>query len=153
MTLFVKHPNKLRPYWLLGRTLELIRGDDDKVRSVKLKRGDGKIVIDSLKHLYPLELSLTHNVKFSSCGNKVNRDFQDVSDHSAVIEAEDSDQKVQDDVDSCSEHDLVHENLSSRSSNHSAVVEPENNFSNINKRKAALACTNKIKKWCNILSQ
>ena len=54
-------PNKSRPYWLLGRVLELIVGHDDKVRSVKLKRGDGVIVHHSINHLYPLELSLTHN--------------------------------------------------------------------------------------------
>ena len=72
----IKTPNKTRPYWLLGRILELIKGDDDKIRSVKLKRGDGKIVIHSLKHLYPLELSLTHNVKFSSGKNKESEEFE-----------------------------------------------------------------------------
>ena len=36
----VKLLNKSRPCWVLGRVLELIRGLDDKVRSVKVKRGD-----------------------------------------------------------------------------------------------------------------
>ena len=35
-------------------------GDDNKVRSVKIKRGDGSVQIHSIKLLYPLELSLTH---------------------------------------------------------------------------------------------
>ena len=57
----VKNPAKPRPYWLLGRVLELIYGDDDKVRSAKVKRGDGSIQIHSISHLYPLELPLTHS--------------------------------------------------------------------------------------------
>ena len=56
----VKNPAKPRPYWLLGRVLELNHGDDHKVRSVKVKRADGAVQVHSIKHLYPLELSLTH---------------------------------------------------------------------------------------------
>ena len=56
----VKNPTKTRPLWLLGRGLELIMSDDNKVRSVKVKRGDGSVQIHSIKLLYPLELSLTH---------------------------------------------------------------------------------------------
>ena len=63
----VKLPNKPRPFWLLGCVLELVVGHDDKVRSVKLKRGDGQIQHHSIKHLCPLELSLTHsNIDSSS---------------------------------------------------------------------------------------
>ena len=40
MTVLVKLLNKPRPYRALDGVLELIRGHDDKVRSVKLKRGD-----------------------------------------------------------------------------------------------------------------
>ena len=65
--MLVKLPNKPRPFWLLGRVLELVVGRDNKVRSVKLKRGDGQIQHHSIKHLYPLELSLTHsNIDSSS---------------------------------------------------------------------------------------
>ena len=46
--------------------LELVRGHDDKVRSVKLKRGDGVVIHHSINHLYPLELSLTHNPHFQN---------------------------------------------------------------------------------------
>merc|ERR1712082_196446 len=36
-------PDKKRLYWRLGRILELLPGSDGKVRSVRLKRGDGDI--------------------------------------------------------------------------------------------------------------
>ena len=62
----VKLLNKSRPYWVLGRVLELVRGHDDKVRSVKLKRGDGVVTPHSINHLYPLELLLTHNPHFQN---------------------------------------------------------------------------------------
>ena len=56
--------NKSRPYWVLGRVLGLIRGHDDNVRSVK--RGDGVVAHHSINHLFPLELSLTHNPHFQN---------------------------------------------------------------------------------------
>ena len=56
----VKNPAKSRPFWLLGRVLELIVGDDKKICSVKVKRSDGSVQVHSIKLLYPLELSLTH---------------------------------------------------------------------------------------------
>ena len=62
----VKLLNKSRPYWVLGRVLELVRGHDDKVRSVKLKRGDGVVAHHSINHLYPIELSFTHNPHFQN---------------------------------------------------------------------------------------
>lgn len=62
----IKIANKSRPFWLMGRVLEVIIGYDNKIRSVKLKRGDGLICQHSICHLYPLELSLTH----SGCKNE-----------------------------------------------------------------------------------
>ena len=56
----VKNPAKSRPFWLLGRVLELMVGDDKKIRSVKVKRGDGSVQVHSDKLLYHLELSFTH---------------------------------------------------------------------------------------------
>ena len=44
----VKLLNKSRCYWVLGSVLELIRGHDDKIRSVKLKRGDGVVAHHSI---------------------------------------------------------------------------------------------------------
>ena len=55
-----KKPAKSRPFWLLVRVLELIMGDENNVRSVKVKSGYGSVEIHSIKLLYPLELSLTH---------------------------------------------------------------------------------------------
>ena len=57
----IRNPIKPRPFWQLGRVLELIMGDDHKVRSVKLKRGDGSVQVHSINLLYPMELSLTHS--------------------------------------------------------------------------------------------
>ncbi len=59
----IQLPNKSRPFWLLGRVVELIAGYDNKIRSAKIKRADGQVQIHSLKHLYPLELSTTHDFK------------------------------------------------------------------------------------------
>ena len=56
----VKNTAKTRPFCLLGRVQELIMSNDNKVHSVKVKRGDGSVQIKSNKLLYPLELSLIH---------------------------------------------------------------------------------------------
>ena len=45
----------------MGRVLEVLPGDDGKVRSAKLQRADGHIAHHSLNHLYPMELALTHD--------------------------------------------------------------------------------------------
>merc|ERR1712055_966155 len=57
----IKNPSQPRPYWLLGRVVQLFPGDDGNVRSVQVRRGDSQVQTHSLKHLYPLELTLTHS--------------------------------------------------------------------------------------------
>ena len=63
----VKNPAHKRHHWKLGRVLELIYGSDNKIRAVKLLRGDvnyrnsPRVEVHSISHLFPLELSLTHN--------------------------------------------------------------------------------------------
>merc|ERR1712055_323282 len=57
----IKNPSRPRPYWLLGRVVQLFPGDDGNVRSVQVRRGDGQVQTHSLKHLYPLKLTLTHS--------------------------------------------------------------------------------------------
>ena len=57
----IKNSAKTCPYWPLGRVLNLNIGDDGNVRSVNLKKGDRSNHTHSIKHLYPMELSLTHN--------------------------------------------------------------------------------------------
>jgi hypothetical protein len=54
----VKLPDKPRPFWLLGKVLELIVGHDSIVRSARIKRADGREVFHSINHLYPLELNV-----------------------------------------------------------------------------------------------
>ena len=70
----VKMLNRSRPFWLLGRVLEVVIGFDDKIRSVKLKRGDGIIAHHSICHLYPLELSITHAVNGNNDNNPAESD-------------------------------------------------------------------------------
>ena len=57
----VKDPAKSRPFWCLGRVVELFPGDDNNVRSARIRKGDGTCLVNSIKHLYPLELSITHS--------------------------------------------------------------------------------------------
>lgn len=59
--MLIQNPIKARPYWSLGRVLEVILGDDGLVRSAKIKRMDGGIQEHSLRHLFPIELSITHS--------------------------------------------------------------------------------------------
>jgi len=68
----IRHPNKPRPFWLLGRILDTVVGHDNIIRSVRLKQGDGTIAHHSIKNLYPLELSLTHNPKFKNISSNSN---------------------------------------------------------------------------------
>ena len=64
----IKNPAKGRHQWRLGRVMELIYGSDKKIRSAKILKGDEnwmnktrKLELHSISHLYPLELSITHN--------------------------------------------------------------------------------------------
>ena len=64
----VKNPAVKRQHWILGRIMEVYPGADGKVRLVKLLRGKADYrekpaqpELHSLKHLYPLELSITHD--------------------------------------------------------------------------------------------
>jgi hypothetical protein len=66
----IKLPNKPRPFWLLGRVLEIIIGFDDKIRSVKLLQGNGEVAHHSICHLFPLELTITHDGK----GQQLNKE-------------------------------------------------------------------------------
>ena len=54
----IKAINKPRPFWMMGKVLELDIGFDGKIRSVKLKQGNGSIEYHSICNLYPMELLL-----------------------------------------------------------------------------------------------
>ena len=59
--ILIKNPLKPRPYWQPGRVVELFAGNDNKIHLVRVKRGDGMTQTYSIKHLYLLESSLTHD--------------------------------------------------------------------------------------------
>ena len=146
----VKIPNKSRPYWLLGRVLELIVGHDNLVRSVKLKRGDGAVVHHSINHLYPLELSLTHAFKDAPVVNQedVFQNLEEAEDPPAEIE--NSQVEVED-----PQFEVVsvgNEQRPTDSGNNHSVLDPTveevGNPSVRSKRHAATACRQKMSKWC-----
>ena len=57
----IRSPVKERPYWQMGVVTSLVHGDDGKVRSVFVRTPGGQTNLYPIKHLYPLELSLTHS--------------------------------------------------------------------------------------------
>ena len=128
----IKTPNKSRPYWSLGRVVELIIGHDDIVRSVKVKRSDGVIVHHSINHLYPLELSLTHAYNEPSVSNEDDNLFPEVN-NSAELD----------------------NNAESIGTNQNSNEDREESVQNVDsapagrpQRKAATACKGKLRKWC-----
>ena len=46
---------------MMGKVIELIMVLDNKVRTVKVKQGNGAIEYHSICNLYPLEVSVTHS--------------------------------------------------------------------------------------------
>ena len=63
---------KRRQYWSLARVLGVIRGHDGKVRSASVLKGSADYLkpkhkrepeVHPISHLYPLELSLTHEYR------------------------------------------------------------------------------------------
>ena len=56
----IKLPNKPRPFWLLGKVIEVVVGYDNIIRSVKVKQSNGKVAHHSICNLFPMELSITH---------------------------------------------------------------------------------------------
>ena len=87
----IKSPIKPRPFWMMGRVLELVIGFDNKVRSVKLKQGNGNIEYHSISHLYPLEISFNPNAEVCSpeSNNEVSSQATDI-DSTESIEDETS---------------------------------------------------------------
>ena len=74
-------PSKKRPNWVLGRVEELVHGSDNLIRSVKLKMGTGYSQHHSIKHLYPMELALTHAFVANEQVNDNILDDNSASDH------------------------------------------------------------------------
>ena len=66
--ILIRHPQKSRPFWMLGRVVEFFKGDDNKIRSANVKR-DGSTQNYSINHLYPLELQQLTNESILPCNN------------------------------------------------------------------------------------
>ena len=56
----IRSLNKPRPFWLMGRVLQTMKGLDGKIRTVQLKQSNGAVEFHSICNLYPLELTITH---------------------------------------------------------------------------------------------
>ena len=61
---------KRRQYWSLARVLSVIKGHDGKIRSATVLKGTADYLkrkrepeVHPVSHLYPLELSITHDFK------------------------------------------------------------------------------------------
>ena len=80
----IKAINKPRPFWMMGKVLELVIGFDGKIRSVKLKQGNGSIEYHSICNLYPMELSVTHAIRGNN-NNNVNNIHDDDDNASSNI--------------------------------------------------------------------
>ena len=147
----VKIPNKSRPYWLLGRVLELIIGHDNAVRSVKLKRGDGVVVHHSINHLYPLELTLTHTHRdgTSIVQNEPEHDAEETEDPQGESRSEDVALPLA--LDSGDEQGSLGQTSEEVSGVQGALVEPGDGVGDSEprvKRRAAAAGKEKIHRWC-----
>ena len=127
----IKMPNKSRPYWLLGRVLELIVGHDNIVRSVKLKRGDGVVVHHSINHLYPLELSLTHAYRDNH--KDASLEIDDFASRPAELHVDPEEDIEQTDS--------------------GQAIEEANSPSARPRRRAAAACQEKLSRWCAQLNR
>lgn len=71
----IKSPNKIRPFWKMGKILRLYTGNDNRIRSVQIKRGDGQILNYPINLLFPLEISVSHsgNTVTSNVPNNKNK--------------------------------------------------------------------------------
>ena len=77
----IEHPEKPRPFWQLGRVVELLPGKDHVVRCVKVMRTDKSISVHSISKLYPLELSIINEIESNSDSSNV------VSDEQSIVPA------------------------------------------------------------------
>ena len=59
----IKNPAKTGPFWKIGRATELFQGNDGNICSARITRVDTSCENHNMQHLFPIELSLTHNVK------------------------------------------------------------------------------------------
>ena len=117
----IKNPAKKRQHWTLGKILELIQGSDGNVRAVKIFRGDAgyrtnpQIVLHAVKHLYPLELAITHDHVADTPSMEI-----DLEGVSVIDETEENDM-----LDESDGMNMGYGDLSVEDSVSEGVVEPE----------------------------
>ena len=132
-------------------------GHDNKARSVKLKRGDGQIQHHSIKHLYPLELSLTHSNTDSSSslsqevGKVPNQNNQGYSSQGDSILSSQGDSILSsqgDSILSSPDDSALDSTQGDIVTSHSNDPISDKTMGGRPKRKAAVVCKEKMKKWC-----
>lgn len=52
----IQHPSKSRPFWQMGLVTEVLMGDDNKIRFVRVRKPDKQEDVYAIKLLYPLEI-------------------------------------------------------------------------------------------------
>ena len=76
----IKAINKPRPYWMMGKVIEIILGHDNKIRTVKVKQGNGALEYHSICNLYPLEVSVTHGGRDATTPVTTHTEVEDSSE-------------------------------------------------------------------------
>ena len=122
----------------------MVVGHDNKIRSVKVKRGDGLVVHHSINHLYPLELSLTHSYNDSA---KVGvglpkENFEDANVDNGEMEADNLPSDLSDPEPRSS---VIDSNVEVTLSEDAMRMRP--------KRTAAKACVDRMREWCQTLRE
>ena len=69
----IKNPAKSCPYWSLGRVIRVTPWNNTYIRSALVKKSDSTNQVNSLKHLFPLKLSITHS-------NRTSETLEELSD-------------------------------------------------------------------------
>ena len=138
----IQHPVKPRPYWSIGRIVEILPGDDNLVRVVKVKKPDKSVLVTAIKNLYPLELDSSFlNEKDARLGEAEN-----------IVSSKPSDEEIEYD---CQETLLSNDpepiiNSNELSATDRELVPNNGNDSNCSirpSRKAAIKFKTKMKQW------
>ena len=58
----IKSPVKPRPFWTIGKIIQLLPGDDEYIRVAEVLKPDKSMITTSVTNLYPLELDC-HNLE------------------------------------------------------------------------------------------
>ena len=120
----IKNAVKPRPYWTIGKIVEMLPGEDGLIRVVKVMRPDHNIMTTSIANLYPLELN---------CNEVPDNESEQISE------------TVEDDS-------SAHDNYSTESSENATEIAPGNDqrsgeTSTRPPRQAALNFKKRLKEW------